>query len=39
MSAAIIGYCVWLVWTDAPAYQYLVRLYVDKQFLKQTLSE
>jgi uncharacterized membrane protein YdjX (TVP38/TMEM64 family) len=39
VSAAIIGYCIWLVWTDAPAYQYLVRLYVDKQFLKQTLSE
>jgi uncharacterized membrane protein YdjX (TVP38/TMEM64 family) len=39
VSAAIIGYCLWLVWTDAPVYQHLVRLYVDKQFLKQTLSE
>jgi len=28
-----------LVWTDAPAYQLHVRLYVDKKFLKQTLRE
>jgi len=31
-----LGYCVWLVVTDAPAYRFLVRLYVDKYFLKQT---
>lgn len=34
-----LGYCVWLWWTDAPAYQFLVRLYVDKHFLKRTLRE
>ena len=37
IAAVIIGYGAWLVWTDAPAYQFLVRLYVDKHFLKQTL--
>lgn len=35
--AVLVGYGVWLVMTDAPAYQLLVRLYVDKHFLKQTL--
>jgi uncharacterized membrane protein YdjX (TVP38/TMEM64 family) len=39
IAAALIGYGVWLVWTDAPAYQFLVRLYMDKRFLKQTLRE
>ncbi|HKW95543.1 MAG TPA: TVP38/TMEM64 family protein [Methylomirabilota bacterium] len=38
-SALVVGYCAWLVWTDAPAYQFLVRLYVDKHFLKRTLRE
>jgi uncharacterized membrane protein YdjX (TVP38/TMEM64 family) len=37
ITAVIVGYCVWLVVTDAPAYRFLVRLYVDKYFLKQTL--
>jgi uncharacterized membrane protein YdjX (TVP38/TMEM64 family) len=37
--AALCGYCVWLVYTDAPAYRFLVRLYVDKKFLKQTLKQ
>ncbi len=37
--AAIVAYCAWLVLTDAPAYQFLVRLYVDKRFLKRTLGE
>ena len=37
--AAIVAYCAWLVLTDAPAYQFLVRLYVDKRFLKRTLRE
>jgi uncharacterized membrane protein YdjX (TVP38/TMEM64 family) len=27
------------VWIDAPAYQFLVRLYRDKDFLKQTLDD
>jgi len=39
VSALVVGYCVWLVATDAPAYQLLVRLYVDKHFLKQKLRE
>lgn len=30
---------MWLVWTNAPLYQFIVRLYVDKLFLKQTLRE
>jgi uncharacterized membrane protein YdjX (TVP38/TMEM64 family) len=32
-------YCGWLVWSNAPFYQFLVRLYVDKHFLKQTLRD
>ena len=39
VSALGVGYCAWLVYTDAPAYQFLVRLYVDKNFLKQTLRQ
>ena len=39
IAAVVIGYGAWLVWTDAPAYQFLVRLYVDKRFLKHTLRE
>ncbi len=36
--ALFVGLCVWLVTTDAPAYRFLVRLYVDKHFLKATLK-
>lgn len=39
ITVGLVGYCAWLVLTDAPAYQFLVRLYVDKRFLKQTLRE
>jgi uncharacterized membrane protein YdjX (TVP38/TMEM64 family) len=39
IAAALVAYCGWLVLTDAPAYQFLVRLYVDKRFLKHTLRE
>src|SRR5467141_3305908 len=39
ITALIVGYCVWLVATDAPAYQFFVRLYSDKRFLKQTLRQ
>lgn len=39
LSGLLIGYCAWLVWTDAPVYRFLVRLYVDKQFLKATLHD
>ena len=38
-TVALIGYGAWLVYTDAPAYRFLVRLYVDKKFLKQTLKQ
>ncbi len=37
--ATLIAACGWLVLTDASAYQFLVRLYVDKRFLKHTLRE
>lgn len=37
--AVFIGGCAWLVWTNAPIYQFIVRLYVDKYFLKKTLRE
>src|SRR2546426_7104482 len=37
--ATLVAACGWLVLTDAPAYQFLVRLYVDKRFLKHTLRE
>ncbi len=39
ITAVIVGYCVWLVLTDAPVYRFLVRLYSDKRFLKQTLRQ
>ena len=39
IAAALIGYGIWLVWSDAPAYQFVVRLYRDKRFLKHTLRE
>jgi len=39
VSGLLIAYCAWLVWTDAPIYQFLVRLYVDKLFLKRILRE
>ncbi|HET8576496.1 MAG TPA: TVP38/TMEM64 family protein [Methylomirabilota bacterium] len=39
LVAALVAYAGWLVLTDAPAYQFLVRLYVDKRFLKHTLRD
>ena len=39
VSALSIAGCAWLVWTDAAIYRFIVRLYVDKHFLKQTLRE
>jgi len=39
LCALFVGYCVWLWWTNAPAYQLLDRLYRDKHFLKKTLRE
>jgi uncharacterized membrane protein YdjX (TVP38/TMEM64 family) len=38
-AALLVGYGVWLVYTDAPPYRLLVRLYVDKKFLKTTLNQ
>jgi uncharacterized membrane protein YdjX (TVP38/TMEM64 family) len=39
ITVALVGFCAWLVYTDAPAYRFFVRLYVDKKFLKQTLRQ
>jgi uncharacterized membrane protein YdjX (TVP38/TMEM64 family) len=39
IATLIVGYCAWLVVSNAPSYQFFVRLYVDKHFLKQTLRE
>ncbi|HSB40764.1 MAG TPA: TVP38/TMEM64 family protein [Methylomirabilota bacterium] len=39
VSALFVAGCAWLVWTDAPVYRFIVRLYVDKLFLKQTLRD
>jgi len=39
VAATIGGAVLWLVTTNAPVYQFLVRLYVDKHFLKQMLRE
>ncbi len=38
-TVAVVGACTWLVYTDAPAYRFLVRLYVDRYFLKETLRQ
>ena len=35
----LVGYSGWLILMDAPAYQFLVRLYGDKRFLKHTLRD
>jgi uncharacterized membrane protein YdjX (TVP38/TMEM64 family) len=39
VTGLFVAYCAWLVWTNAPVYQFLVRLYVDKYYLKRTLRE
>lgn len=36
--AALLVLVLWLVITDAPAIRFLVRLYRDKQFLKETVA-
>jgi uncharacterized membrane protein YdjX (TVP38/TMEM64 family) len=38
-GALLVAGSAWLVWTDAAIYRFVVRLYVDKHFLKQTLRE
>jgi len=37
ISVTLVVYCGWLVLTEAPAHQFLIRLYSDKHFLKETL--
>jgi len=39
ITVLLAGYCAWLVHTDAPAYRFVARLYVDKKFLKQILRQ
>src|SRR5437773_10867434 len=39
VTAVVIGYCIWLVVTDAPSSRFLVRLYSDKHYLKKTLRD
>ncbi len=39
ITAAVVAYAAWLILTDAPAYQFLSRLYADRHFLKQTLRD
>ena len=38
-SALCVGLGVWFVMAESPGWSYLVRLYEDKRFLKQTLKE
>jgi uncharacterized membrane protein YdjX (TVP38/TMEM64 family) len=38
-AVLVVGTCVWLVATDSPAYQFALRLYRDKVFLRETLEE
>ena len=38
-AAAFVGFGVWLVMSDALAYRFVTRLYLDKGFLKHTLRE
>ena len=39
VAGLFIAGCVWLVATNAPIYQFIVRLYVDKIYLKKMLRE
>ena len=39
LTLLAVGGCAWLVATDAPAYRFIARLYLDKHFLKQTLRD
>jgi uncharacterized membrane protein YdjX (TVP38/TMEM64 family) len=39
VSALFLAGCAWLFWTNAPIYQFIVRLYADKHFLKKILRE
>ena len=39
LGLLLVCWIAWLVLTDAPVVQFLVRLYVDKRFLKHTLRD
>jgi uncharacterized membrane protein YdjX (TVP38/TMEM64 family) len=39
VAVAVVAGCVWLVITDAAAYRFLVHMYRDKAFLRETLQE
>jgi uncharacterized membrane protein YdjX (TVP38/TMEM64 family) len=39
ITVAVCAYCVWLVWTDAPVYRFLHRLFHDNQFMKDKLVQ
>ncbi len=39
LFALVLGYCGWLIYSDAPVYRFVVRLYMDKHFLKKTLRD
>ncbi len=39
IAAVAVAGCAWLVLTDAGAYRFLVRLYRDKTFLRETIQE
>jgi uncharacterized membrane protein YdjX (TVP38/TMEM64 family) len=39
LAAAVVAWCGWMVFTDAPFVRFVVRLYVDKHFLKRTLAD
>ena len=38
-SALFLGVCVWFIMSESSGWAYVVRLYEDKRFLKQTLRE
>ena len=38
-SALVVGLCAWFILSESSGWTYLVRLYEDKRFLKQTLKE
>jgi uncharacterized membrane protein YdjX (TVP38/TMEM64 family) len=39
ITIAVCAYCGWLVWTDAPVYRFLHRLFHDNQFMKDKLVQ
>ncbi len=38
-AALLLGFCTWLVVSDAPVYRFLVRLCWDKEFMQATLRQ